>query len=416
MKATHILVISLLVLPALFSCNKDGSSDQDGIRLADRQEIVLTKTQRQIVSKSNAFAFDFFREICTIDKDKEIFISPFSLEAGLFMLAAGAEGSTYSSISGALGLDGLSKEELNAAYRSLATALLAADNSATFALANALWLNKGFPVLPSYSGVLGQCYGASVDNLDFSTPKALDVINSWTKKSTGGMIPVLFEELNPEWVYILANALYFKGVWAEKFSEHNTYREDFHCLSGKTSSIDFMHGDIPCSYTYDEEAGAAMCELPFGNKAFLLDILLPDTGRDFGSFIGSLNAEKWNGFTENLRGSDSYVILPKFDISFTGKESFKQALVTLGMEEIFSASADFSGISETPTCLSDVIQKTRFKIDENGAEAAAVTAFTGEVTDAGPSPEFFVDRPFVYAIREFSTGVILFIGACKNLQ
>ena len=86
------------------------------------------------------------------------------------------------------------------------------------------------------------------------------------------------------------------------------------------------------------------------------------------------------------------------------------------MEDAFGPAADFSSLSEEPTYVSDVIQKARFKMDESGAEAAAVTAIIAKLTSAGPSSEFMADHPFVYAIREFSTGAILFMGACKNLQ
>ena len=230
------------------------------------------------------------------------------------------------------------------------------------------------------------------------------------------MIPTLFDRLDPSWVYILTNALYFKGVWSEKFKTDNTDKEDFHCLSGEVRSTDFMHGEVPCGYAYSEDLHAAMCELPFGNKSFMLDILLPDPEIDLGSFVAGLSVEKWNSLTDWLLPGEQYVIIPKMDVSYTGTDSMKAALKATGIVDAFSGSADFSGISEVPTYISDVIQKARFKMDENGAEAAAVTGLIAKETAFMPSSEFMADHPFVYAIREFSTGAILFIGACKNLQ
>lgn len=411
----HIFA-ALILVAAICGCSKDNAGKDPEYQFTERQWIELTKSQQDIVNRGNGFAFDLFAAINKAEADKEVFISPFSMEAALCMLSNGAKGDTYSQIVNAMGYEGLSKEEVNSTYGLLTTALLNADNSTKFSIANALWVGREFPVLKSFSNTLSEYYGARVENLDFSSPKALETINSWTNESTNGMIPTLFDRLDPSWVYILTNALYFKGVWSEKFKTDNTYKEDFHCLSGEVRSTDFMHGEIPCGYTFSEDLHAAMCELPFGNKSFLLDILLPDTGIDFNSFVAGLTAEKWKTLTDNLHSAEQYVIIPKMDVSYTGTDSMKAALKATGIVDAFSGSADFSGISEVRTYISDVIQKARFKMDENGAEAAAVTGLIAKETAFMPSSEFMADHPFVYAIREFSTGAILFIGACKNLQ
>ena len=411
----HIFA-ALILVAAICGCSKDNAGKDPEYQFTERKWIELTKSQQDIVNRGNGFAFDLFAAINKAEADKEVFISPFSMEAALCMLSNGAKGDTYSQIVNAMGYKGLSKEEVNSTYGLLTTALLNADNSTKFSIANALWVGREFPVLKSFSNTLSEYYGARVENLDFSSPKALETINSWTNESTNGMIPTLFDRLDPSWVYILTNALYFKGVWSEKFKTDNTYKEDFHCLSGEVRSTDFMHGEIPCGYTFSEDLHAAMCELPFGNKSFLLDILLPDTGIDFNSFVAGLTAEKWKTLTDNLHSAEQYVIIPKMDVSYTGTDSMKAALKATGIVDAFSGSADFSGISEVPTYISDVIQKARFKMDENGAEAAAVTGLIAKETAFMPSSEFMADHPFVYAIREFSTGAILFIGACKNLQ
>ena len=414
------IVPALAVCAGIFGlggCSKDalnGVSQEDTI--AERKDIVLTKQHEEIISKGNSFTFDFLSEICSREPDNEIFVSPFSLDVALSMLSNGAKGNTYTQIASVLGYEGLSKNDINSSYRSLIAAMLSADSSTKFTIANALWLNKGFPVLPSFASTLSENYNATVDNLDFSSQKALETVNNWADKNTNGMIPTIFEKLNPDWVYILANALYFKGIWATKFKTDNTYQEDFHCLSGNSVKVDFMHGEIHSGYAYDKDLGATLCELPFGNKAFRLDILLPDSEIDFNSFVQSLTAEKWNKITEKIYDMQQFVIIPKMDVAFSAKESIKETLIALGMEDAFDTRANFSALSEEPTYVSDIIQKTRFKMDESGAEAAAVTVVTGKKYDAGPAQEFFADHPFVYAIREYSTGAILFIGACKNLK
>ena len=410
----HIFAIIALVV-AVCSCSKSNSDNDQQYQFSERQAIVLTKNQQDIVNQGNGFAFDFFRQLCKIESDKEVFISPFSLQAAFCMLCNGAKGETYTQIVNAMGLNGMSKEEVNNTYKLLTKALLNADSSTKLSISNALWANLGFPILPSFSTTLSENYGARVENLDFASQKALETINSWTNESTGGMIPTLFDRLDPNWAYILTNAIYFKGVWSEKFKTDNTYKEDFHCLSGTVRSTDFMHGEIPCRYSYSEDLHAALCELPFGNKSFLLDILLPDEGIDFDTFVAKFGAKQWEEMTGDLWNSTQYVVIPKMDVSYTGTDSFKASLKALGIEDVFGGAADLTGVSKVPTCISDVIQKAKFKMDENGAEAAAVTGLIAKETSIGPSREFMADHPFVYAIREFSTGAILFIGACKNL-
>ena len=411
----HIFAVLILAV-AVLGCSKDNAGKDPQYNFTERQSINLTRSQQDIVNRGNAFAFDLFAAICKADADKEIFISPFSLQAALSMLCNGAAGDTYGQIVDALGYEGCSKAEVNRTYNLLISALLKADASTKLSIANALWVNRQFPILPSFSSTLSAEYGARVENLDFSSQKALDTINSWTSDNTGGMIPSLFDRLEPGWVYILTNALCFKGVWSEKFKTDNTYKEDFHCLSGDVRSTDFMHGEIPCRYTYSEKYRAALCELPFGNKSFLLDILLPDTGTDFYSFVAKFGARQWDDMTGNLHSTHQYVIIPKMDVSYTGTESFKSSLQSLGIRDAFGSDADFSSLSDVPTFISDVIQKARFKMDESGAEAAAATGLIAKETAMAPPAEFMADHPFVYAIREFSTGAILFMGACKNLQ
>lgn len=410
----HILAV-LAVAIAVCSCGKMHPNQDGKIVFDERVPITLTKSQQAVVTAGNSFAFDFFRELSKIEADKEIFISPFSLQAAFCMLCNGAKGETYTQIVNAMGLKGLSKEEVNNTYKILTSALLKADSSTKLSIANALWANLNFPILPSFSDALKQNYGARVENLDFSSQKALSTINTWTNDSTNGMIPSLFDRLDPSWAYILTNAIYFKGIWSEKFKTENTYKEVFHCLSGDERSTDFMHGEIPCYYNYSENLHAALCELPFGNKSFWLDILLPDEGIDFDTFVAKFGAKQWEEMTGGLCNATQYVVIPKMDVSYTGTDSFKASLKAIGIEDVFGGDADLTGVSKVPTCISDVIQKAKFKMDENGAEAAAVTGLIAKETSIGPSREFMADHPFIYAIREYSTGAILFMGACKNL-
>jgi serpin B len=128
-----------------------------------------------------------------------------------------------------------------------------------------------------------------------------------------------------------------------------------------------------------------------------------------------LSDKEWDAITSNLREvEEEYVIIPKFDFTYSGDKTILETLKELGIEDAFGAKADFSGISESATYVSDVIHKARIKMDEKGAEAAAVTVI-GAKEYAAPLNEFFADHPFVFAIRETSTKAILFLGTFRGI-
>ena len=108
--------------------------------------------------------------------------------------------------------------------------------------------------------------------------------------------------------------------------------------------------------------------------------------------------------------------LPKLDLST--EESLKDAIVDAGCWVPFNPEyADYSGISETPLVISDVLQQVRFQLDEEGTRAAAATEVVMVEGAAAPDadlPEpiaFNCDRPFIAAVVDRSTGAILFAGA-----
>ena len=407
-KAVYILSAAA----ALAACSK--IPDREHFNFPERRDIVLSETQAKIVGSGNSFACNLLAEVQQREPAQEVFISPLSLQIALSMLANGAGGDTYAQIAEALGLGGYSIKEINGAYGFLLPALLEADASTKLALANAAWLNRNFPVKESFASAIDDIYDAEVENLDFASPEALREINSWAYENTEGMIPSLLESLSPDTPLVLANALYFKGIWSERFKVENTRAEDFHCASGEVRRLDFMHGDIPCRYAYDYDLSAAMCEIPFGNKAFTLSIILPDYGLDFGLFVKNFSGADRQRLREMLISKDEYLIIPKLDLAFDGRSSIIESLKALGMTDAFGAGADFGGISDSPLSIGEIIQKARFKMDEKGAEAAAATVVAG-VTSTGPSEEFFADHPFIFEISETSTGTVLFNGTFRGI-
>lgn len=383
----------------------------------ERKDIELEASQAQLFQANVPFAVSFFKEVYAREDKQEVMVSPFCVESAMCMLANGAKGETYNQIINTLGYSGYSIAEVNAAYHALLTGLQNVDHSATLASANALWLDKVNYVLPEFQKTIRDQYDALVETLDFSKKEeALEHINAWGSEHTDGMIPEMLPRIEDSWEFILANALYFKGMWTEKFDKNKTFMEVFNCLSGEKRNMDFMHEELPCKYSYSYELEAALCELPFGNGAFVLDILLPEPENDFGKFIEALNAENWSNAIAGLQERKEIVVLPKLEFSFAGEESIVDALKAMGISLIFdTVNSDLSLICNPSAVIGTAFHNVSFKMDEDGAKAAATMILPGWATSAGPSPEFIADHPFVLAIREISTNTIIFFGAFKGV-
>jgi len=138
-------------------------------------------------------------------------------------------------------------------------------------------------------------------------------------------------------------------------------------------------------------------------------LFLPDEGTPVNDLAAELDGPTWNNWLDKFQEINKYNIeLPRFEFEFD--RSLKEDLKSMGLEIAFTDEADFSGISEIDLLISDVIHKTYIKVNEEGTEAAAVTAVTMDLTSAGPGSVLRFDRPFLFAITENSSKSILFMG------
>ncbi len=384
-----------------------GCEKNPGTRVPERKDIVLTKGQADILNSGSDFNFDLLHEVAT--GQSSAFISPLSLQVALCMAANGSEGDTFGEIAKTIGYDGYSVDEINDMYNTLISGLAKVDKSTTFEIANSMWVNEGFPVYKSFAETLRRSYAASCENLDFKAPDAVRKINRWCSDNTHGMVPKIMDKINPDLEVLLINALYFKGIWAAQFDAANTREEAFKAVDGSETMVEMMHQTQKFRYAENDEA--QFCVLPFGNKAYELDILLPGENVDFQEYVASLDGRKWNSLLESACSYEVILSVPKVNLERQTK--LEDILQNMGITKAFSGDAEFPGISEIPLKIAEVAQKAVFNMDEKGAKAAAVThiGFTKEAA-AEPLPQvvFNADHPFVFAIRETTSSAILFIG------
>jgi serpin B len=259
-------------------------------------------------------------------------------------------------------------------------------------------------------------FNAEVRNLDFSAPWALDTINGWCARQTNDLIKKPLDEIPSDAVMYLINAIYFKGIWATQFDKKNTAKATFYAENGAQNQVDMMH--IPESnFQYYADANAQYLDMAYGNGAFSMTVILPHDEKKLQDVTNGLSTDYFKNIIENCLASRNVeVYLPRFKTKF--QTELKDVLKALGMPSAFSiCDADFSSMSEIFLYISRVIHSTFVEVNEEGTEAAAVTIVEMVETSVGGStPVFRADKPFMFVIRENSTGAILFMGKMGEIN
>lgn len=400
------LIILLLLVSVLPSCDLVKDAEES----AEVKEIVLRAPLQKRVVQDNDFAFKLLRKTIAGNKDENIFLSPMSVSIALGMALNGAENETETQIASVLQLRDMTYAEINEYYKIMQSNLPGVDPKVKLSIANAVWYDKLFNVKQSFLDVNAENFDAYIKMLDFQSPAALDTINSWCSRKTNKLIPTILDEIPAEAVMYLTNAIYFKGLWSKKFDKKNTREAEFRNQSNQNVSVNMM--SLKDTFMYYEDETAQYLSMPYGGKAFSMTVMLPVEGKSTDSFLVGFDATKWQNIQTGMTGREVQVFMPRLKVE--NKFKLKETLEDMGMPVAFTPMANFSGISDTPVMISDVIHKTYVTVDEEGTEAAAVTAVQFEYTSIPEYKLFNVNRPFVFIISEKSTGVILFAGKIGN--
>jgi serpin B len=264
-----------------------------------------------------------------------------------------------------------------------------------------------------------QYFDAESATLDFAdVEKTLSLMNNWCDKKTHGMIPKMLNDLNPNDVIILANALYFKGNWEEPFDAYYTRKADFFNSDGTTTKVKMMYQEeIDCDYVRTDSF--VMAELPYSGST-CMDVILPNNGISVSQCVGQLSQARLDATFEKLSQKKLNVHLPKFDLDFN--QNLVDIMKQLGVIDVFSPTdADLNNMSQSSiggVFVDNAFQLSRISVDERGTVAAAVTVcqMVGCPPPEKVKPiEFNVNRPFAYIIRDYQDGTILFVGKVEKL-
>lgn len=364
-----------------------------------------------LAAGNTAFAVDLYHQLRTAEGN--LFFSPYSISTALAMTYAGARGDTEAQMARVLhfDLDHLTQETLHNAFAALQEHLARVQGKGDVALhaANSLWPQAGYTFLAAFLDLCQRCYGVTITPVDYGADSeaARQLINAWVEEKTNDKIKDLLKppHVTPLTTLILVNAIYFKGNWAHQFDPEDTDDGPFYLATGDVVSVPLMRQKA--RFGYQATKDLQVLELPYVGEDLSMLVLLPQERDGLPSLEAALTVENLALWTQDLEPVTVQVWLPRFKLS--GEFDLGETLEAMGMVDAFHA-ADFSGMTgQRDLFISAVVHKAFVDVNEEGTEAAAATAV---VMGRGisPSPIFCADHPFLFLIRENSSGSVLFLG------
>ncbi|MDF1575279.1 MAG: serpin family protein [Bacteroidales bacterium] len=362
----------------------------------------------RLIETNNEFGLELLKTVLTAEEEPNVMISPTSVSIALGMAYNGAGTATREAFEEVLNYEGLTREEINEITRELIHVLVTNVDGNLLEIANSIWYREAFPVEPEFISLNRHYFDAEVNELDFGRADAVKTINDWVNDQTHGKIEEIIDAIDPEEMMFLINALYFNCVWEVEFDPENTRQENFYNEDGSLfGKVDMMQ--MESNFMVAEGSSFRAIELPYKNGKFNMLLFLPSAESSVDQLVQELDGASWQSWIDSFQEQEEFMVfLPRFEFEF--KRSLKEDLEAMGLEIPFTDQADFNGISPIPLFISDVIHKTYIKVNEEGTEAAAVTAVVMGVTSVGPLKELRLDRPFLFAITEKSSRSILFMG------
>jgi serpin B len=368
-----------------------------------------------IVAANNRLAIDLYHQLARGEGNR--LLSPYSITKALAMTYAGARGDTAREMAATLHLT-LDQKQLHPAFRDTRKLLIghiAGQRGVQQYLSANLWGQRGYRFDRPFLDVLSRYYEAGLQQVDFNDAgRARNTINAWVKTQTRGRIVDLFgpDSIDAGTRLVLVTAIYFKADWLHPFPKGQTHDAMFHGTSGPDVKVRMMSQTEKLDYVEDSQV--QVLRMPYAGNALAMVALLPKDRDGLADLERALTADRLAGWLGRMRNQSVEVSLPRF--KETSRFSLKQTLKALGMKKAFSPDADFSGMSaQGGLFIGDVAHQAFAEVNEEGTEAAAATGVNMEALSARPLPPrppvvFRADHPFLFAICDTQTGMLMFLG------
>ena len=417
MKTFALMGMTAMVLSACRTARVEKAAENGNANWSVNEEVdesflILSDAQHEMVNNNNSFAFSLYNK--TMGMNSRV-VSPLSVTYLMSMLANGADGETQQQILATLGWAGEgvqqpSLQDINDYSRMLIEKTARLDKAVTVEIANYVAVNKEFKLNSKFQKSVERDYKAGVESLNFTSPSTLKHINDWCNDRTHGMIPSIINEVDPDAVSYLMNAIYFNGTWKDKFSKEETKQEMFRGYTRDIQYVDMMHRHG--EYFYADGDGYSAVSIPYGNGAFRMTVILPSEGSFLRDVMASMDGGKFQALQRSMEKCNVDLKIPRFTTEVD--LPLNDIISALGAPLIFSSQADFSQFARGDFYVSKMFQKAKIEVSEEGTKAAAVTAAIMMMSAMRPEKKrnvvFHADSPFAYIISENSTGSIYFMG------
>ncbi len=364
----------------------------------------------------NSLGFNLFKEIINNESfDTNIAISPVSISTALTMTFMSADGETKEAMQKVLEFNNNYGENIYVLFRQLNKYLKSLDQDVTFSTANSIWIDSGFGLSDSYRQQCESFFDSKVSQCEFSDPTSVDIVNDWIEENTNGRISDIIDEIPSSALMYLVNTVYFNASWKYPFNPEWTHQAPFTLEDGtiiKCSMMSQKRLNLP--YVEINDFGIKAVELSYGDSSFAMTIILPDEGHAVTDIINNLTTSKWDEILTSMKTTSIDVSLPSFKIK--SDHNLKKALCALGMGIAFEPyQADFSRMNKYNSknmFMDRVIHGAFIDVTETGTEAGAATVV--EIKKRYLVKSLLIDRPFIFAIRDVTSGTILFLGKVVN--
>lgn len=354
----------------------------------------------------NKFTFEIFNKTLLKNFNENVFMSAFSIHSAMGMVYEGSNGETAKEIENALFINNKNENRLGIIKNLIEE--LNKEEKNKLKIANALWIQKDYKILKSYLSIIDKYYFGKAINLDFKgePEKSRSIINEWVEEKTNNKIKDLIEEgfLGSSIKLVLTNAIYFKGIWLQKFNKDFTKEDDFKTEGGKITKAQMMSATGK-EFNYAEDENYQILELPYDGETLSMIFLLPKNDNII------INYSIFNELKKKLKKQKVNVFIPKY--KFEKKYLLSAILYEMGIIKAFEDQADLKKITgKKDLKIGDVIHQAFIQVDEEGTEAAGATGITLKLTSIAVEhiPVFKADHTFLFFIFHNKTNCILFSG------
>ena len=389
---------------ALFTTS-DAVNEQFGTTtVRDVAADVDTLTSAAVVNSLN-FSFDLHRAVTAENPDQGSVESGYSAALSLLLTSAATGGDTLVALNNLLGTDSLLEDDVFNAINDLSLSIESRSNDdLVLRSANRVFVKPELNLQTQFLDTATSSFGAPVTEANFegATEEVVSAINEWAANQTDNFIPSIIDDIDPRTAIAALNAIFLDAQWQDEFQSLG--ERTFNAIDGSVSEVANFGGTSFLTQSVDNDLTAF--EIPYAGEELAMLVLMPES---IESFESTLNADSLSEIVDGLQLAEVRFNIPTWQLE--NELDLVQLLTPFGLP---ANPWDFSRLVEGGDILEILArQNARIEVDESGTVAAAVTVTGGLGTTTSITPPITViniDRPFVYVLRDRTTGTVLFTG------